>query len=122
MTTIQLYGRFGKAPEERSTKTGKPMVTASMVTDLGRDAEAPEWFSLVAFGTIGEVLAKHNKGDMAAISGRLTKSVWTSKDGTQRSSFSVLVDSLMSARTVRPGKPKARPRDEQAPFDDELRF
>ena len=38
--------------------------------------------------------------------------------------FSVLVDSIASARTVRPGKPKVRPRYEQGgvPFDDPLRF
>ena len=100
------------------------MVTASMVVDLGRDAEAPEWFSLIAFGTAAEVLAKHGKGDMAAISGQLTKSSWKARDGAERSGFSVLVDSIASARTVRPGKPKARPRDERGavPFDDELRF
>jgi single-stranded DNA-binding protein len=64
------------------------------------DADAPEWFSLAAFGTTGEALAKHAKGDMVAISGRLTKSVWTGRDGAERSGFSVLVDSIASARTV----------------------
>lgn len=100
------------------------MVTGAMVVDLGRDSEMPEWFSLVAFGTIGEVLAKHGKGDMAAISGRLTKSAWTGRDGAERAGFSVCVGGIASARTVRPGKAKARPHDEQraAPFDDELRF
>jgi single-strand DNA-binding protein len=123
VTTIQTYGRFGRAPEQRTTRTGKAMVTASMVVDLGRDAEAPEWFSLIAFGSAAEVLAKHGKGDMAAISGRLTKSAWKARDGAERSGFSVLVDSIASARTVRPGKPKARPRDAKvAAFDDELRF
>lgn len=119
MTTIQTYGRLGRAPEQRTTRTGKAMVTASMVVDLGRDAEAPEWFSLIAFGTAAEVLAKHGKGNMA-----LTKTSWTGRDGTERAGFSVCVDGIASARTVRPGKPKAQPRDERGvvPFDDELRF
>jgi single-strand DNA-binding protein len=73
--------------------------------ELGRDAEAPEWFSLVAFGTIAEALAKHVKDDMVAISGRLTKSAWTGRDGAERSGFSVLVDSIASARTVRRDAP-----------------
>jgi len=47
------------------------------------------------------------KGDMIAVSGRLTKSAWTGKDGADRSGFSVLADTIASARTVRPGKPKA---------------
>ena len=112
-TTIQIYGRLGRAPEQRTTAAGKAMVTGAMVVDLGRDGEMPEWFSLVAFGTIGEVLTKHDKGDMVAVSGRLTKSAWTGRDGAERAGFSVCVDGIASARTVRPGKPKARPRDEQ---------
>ena len=79
-----------------------------MVVDLGRDAEAPELFSLVAFGTIAEALAKHAKDDMVAISSRLTKSSWKSRDGVQRTGFLVLVDSIQSGRTVRaPKAPKA---------------
>ncbi len=130
MTTIQIYGRLGRAPEQRTTAAGKAMVIGSMVVDLGRDAEAPEWFSLAAFGTAGEVLARHAKGDMVAVSGKLTKSTWTGKNGAERSGFSVFVDSITSARTVRPGKPKAEIRrravaangEGGAPFDDRLRF
>jgi hypothetical protein len=44
VTTIQLYGRLGRTPEERTTAAGKPMMTGAMVVDLGRDAEMPEWF------------------------------------------------------------------------------
>ena len=99
-TTIQIYGRLGRAPEQRSTAAGKAMVNGAMVVDLRRDGEMPEWFSLVAFGTIDEALARHAKGDMVAVSGRLTKSAWTGRDGAERSGFSVLVDSIASARTV----------------------
>ncbi|MGH8589436.1 MAG: single-stranded DNA-binding protein [Gammaproteobacteria bacterium] len=126
MTTIQIYGRLGRAPEQRTTAAGKAMVTASVVVDLGRDGEMPEWFSLAAFGTVGEGLARHVKGDMISVSGRLTKSAWTGRDGVERSGFSVLVDFIASARTVRPGKPKAEARrgaaDGGVPFDDPLRF
>ncbi|MGH8584640.1 MAG: single-stranded DNA-binding protein [Gammaproteobacteria bacterium] len=121
MTTVQIYGRLGRAPEQRTTAAGKAMVTGSMVVDLGRDAESPEWFSIVAFGSTGEALARHGKGDMVAVSGRLTKSAWTGKDGVERSGFSVLVDSIASARTVRPGKPKTAVAA-NAPFDDRLGF
>jgi single-stranded DNA-binding protein len=76
------------------------MVTGAMVVDLGRAGEMPEWFSLAAFGTIGEALAKHGQGDMMAIGGRLSKSTWTGWDGTERVGFSVLVDSIASARTL----------------------
>lgn len=101
MTTIQMYGRLGRDPERRTTMGGKEMVTASMVVALGRDAEMPEWFSLVAFGGNGEDLATHSKGDMLSVSGRLTKSAWMGKDGEGRSGLSVLIDLISSARTVK---------------------
>ena len=100
MTTIQLYGRLGRTPEQRTTGTNKLMTCSSMVADLGRGEEQPEWFSLVTFGTSSEILALHDKGDMVAVSGRITKSSWKAKDGTERLGFSVLVDWIASARTV----------------------
>ena len=33
-TTIQVYGRLGRAPEQRTTAAGKAMVTGAMVVDL----------------------------------------------------------------------------------------
>ena len=124
MTTIQLYGRLYRAPEQRTTGAGKSMTTAEVVVDLGRGAEMPEWISLVAFGRIGEVLAQHAKGDMAAIGGRLTKSTWNAQDGTVHTGFSVLVDGIASARTVRPGKAPTAEREhaDATPLDDQIPF
>ncbi|MGI8425287.1 MAG: single-stranded DNA-binding protein [Actinomycetota bacterium] len=101
MTTIQLYGRLYRGPEERTTGAGKPMVTSAMVVDLGRGEEQPEWFSLVSFGRISEVLAKHVKGDMVAVGGRLSKSTWKAQDGTAHTGFSVLMESRVLARCAR---------------------
>jgi hypothetical protein len=70
--TIQLYGRLGRTPERRTTGV-KTMVTTSMVVELGRGEEMPEWFSLIAFGGAGELLARHAKGDMVSVSGKLSK-------------------------------------------------
>ena len=98
-------------------------MTGSMVVDLGRDGEMPEWFSLLAFGATGETLARHGKGDMIAVSGRLTKSVWTGRDGTERSGYFVLVDSIASTRTVRPGRAKVKRADAEADaFNDAIPF
>jgi hypothetical protein len=100
------------------------MVTDSMVVDLGRDGEMPEWFSSRS-GPSVRPWRGTPRGDMVAISGRLTKSAWTGRDGAERAGFSVCVDSIASARTVR--KPKVqsrdeygRPRDERdaVPFDN----
>jgi hypothetical protein len=68
------------------------MVTGAVVVNLGRDGEMPEWFSLVAFGTISEVLTRH-------------------REGAERVGLSVCVDSIASARKVRPRKRKVQSRD-----------
>jgi single-stranded DNA-binding protein len=73
--TIQLYGRLGRTPERRTTGV-KTMVTTSMVVELGRGEEMPEWFSLIAFGGASELLARHAKGDMVSVSGKLSKAAW----------------------------------------------
>jgi single-strand DNA-binding protein len=57
---------------------------------------------------MSEVLARHDKGDMIAVSGKLTKSAWQGRDGVQRTGFSVLVDSIASARASRPDKAKTK--------------
>jgi single-stranded DNA-binding protein len=59
------------------------------------------------------------KGSEVYIEGRLFLNAWTGRDGVERTGFSVCVDSIASARTVRPGKPKVQSRDT---FDDPLRF
>ena len=99
------------------------MTCSSMVVNLGRGEEQPEWFSLVSFGRISEVLARHDKGDMVAVSGRISKSTWKAKDGTVHTGYTVLVDGIASARTVRSGKAKAKCDDtEAATFDDAIPF
>jgi hypothetical protein len=58
---------------------------------------------------------------MVAVGARLSKSAWKAQDGTAHRGFSVLVDSIASARTVRPGKAKAKRADAEAvPFDDAI--
>ncbi|MGH8580858.1 MAG: single-stranded DNA-binding protein [Gammaproteobacteria bacterium] len=120
MNTIQIYGRLGRDPEEKTTASGKSMVTGSMVVSLGRQLEAAcdEWFSLIAFGRIGETLSRHAKGDQLAVSGKLTKSVWQGKDGQQRSGFSIMVDCLSSAKTAMFQSDKGRHKQEATTVDD----
>ena len=54
-------------PQSRPRCDICPTTGPGLAPSRTRDAEAPEWFSLVAFGTIAEALAKHAKDDMVAI-------------------------------------------------------
>jgi single-stranded DNA-binding protein len=81
------------------------MVTASIAVNVARDGEelVTEWFNGVAFGRVADDLARHKKGDRVAVIGRLTRNSFTARDGQERSSWSVAVEQLISARSVRPG-------------------
>ncbi len=135
MIRASLYGRLGGDPVERETRNGKTMVTASLAVSAGRpDAdEETVWFSLAAFGRTADALARHVKGDLLGAMGSLHRSRFTGRDGQERESWSLTVDSIVSARTVRPTGNRKRTQpaattvvapspNDGAPFDDPLPF
>jgi single-strand DNA-binding protein len=108
MIRASIHGRLGNNPVERQTRSGKPMVTVSVAVDVGRPGEEPitEWISIIAFGMASEALAQHARGDIVAAMGPLTRSSFTDRDGKEKTSWSLLAESLISARTT-----YERPRD-----------
>jgi single-strand DNA-binding protein len=119
MIRAAIHGRIGGDPVQRETRAGKPMCTASIAVDVAKAGEeaATEWFSIVAFGAVGDALARHVKGDLISAMGPLTRSVFTARDGQERMSWSLLAESVLSARPI--GRPRARapgaPRRPHAP-------
>ncbi len=129
MMHASIYGRLGGIPSERQTKKGSPMTTVSVAVDVTpNNAEEQEtvWVSVMAFGKVAEVLASHEKGELVALTGRLTQSRWKDKiTGEDRTGFTLVADSLVSARTVRPGRKQKRAAEtpEPVPFhDDKIPF
>ena len=133
MIRASIYGRLGADPVERETRNGKTMVTASLAVSAGRPDAGEEtvWFSLAAFGRTAEALVRHGKGDLLAAMGPLYRSRFTGRDGTERKGWSLTVEAVMSARTVRPAGGRKRAEaakpapagtsvDGAAPFDDEI--
>ncbi len=110
MIRASVYGRLGADPVERQTRNGKAMVTVSLAVSAGRpDAdEETVWFSLAAFGRTAETLARHAKGDLLAAMGPLHRTRFTGRDGQERQGWSLTVESVVSARTVRPGGARKR--------------
>ena len=105
MIRASIYGRLGADPVERQTKNAKVMVTVPLAVSAGRpDAdEETQWFNLIAFGRAATDLMRQVKGDLVACMGTLTKNRYTARDGQERESWSLNVESIVSARTVRPG-------------------
>jgi single-strand DNA-binding protein len=105
MIQSSIYGRLGRDPKATTTKTGKPMCTASIAVDVGKEpGEETLWITIMCFGQLAESLQRHTQGDMIAATGKLTRSRYTGTDGQERESWSLIADALHSSRTVRPGQ------------------
>jgi single-strand DNA-binding protein len=102
MIHASIRGRLGGDPVQRETRAGKEMVTASAAVDVAKPGEEPvsEWISIVAFGAVAKLLAQHAKGDAISAMGSMTRSTFTGRDGQERTSWSLLVESILSARTA----------------------
>ena len=114
MIRAAVHGRLGADPVGRATtRTGNDMWTASLAVDVARDGadEATEWIGVVGFGKIGAELARLRKGDPVAAMGRLYRGHFRGRDGVERDSWSLTLDSIVAACTGRPSvEPGATPR------------
>ena len=125
---ISAHGRLGQDPRPIETKSGTAMAVVSIAVNVpvgqGNDT-ATQWLGLVALGRLADQLLRHNRGDMVNVAGNVQVNRWTGKDGGEYEQLQVVVDSLLSARTTRPG---GRKRNEQGvgsaqpEFDDEIPF
>jgi single-strand DNA-binding protein len=78
LNRVQLIGYLGKDPETRFTPTGKKVCSFSVAVTHrwhsaeGEAKEATEWFTIDAWGKLGEFCQSYmNKGRLVFIEGRL---------------------------------------------------
>ena len=101
------YGRLVADPETRTTGKGTSMAMARLAVSLpcnaAADGQATFWLGVIAFGKQADALAKHQKGDLVSVVGNMQINQWTGQDGGTQQGYQVLADSVISARTARPG-------------------
>lgn len=104
---IAAYGRLVDDPQVKQTSKGTPMTLARMALSLpcsqAQDGQATLWLSVLAFGKQADQLAGHEKGNVISVSGTMQVSQWTGQNGETRQGYQVIADSVISAKTVRPG-------------------
>jgi single-strand DNA-binding protein len=81
LNRVQIIGRLGKDPEEKSTKNGSAYVVFSVAVDRSwknRDGEMrkeTDWFNVEAWGKLGEICREYlSKGRLVFLEGRLRTS------------------------------------------------
>ena len=93
MNNINVAGRITAAPELKYTeKDKKAIVRFSIAVNNG--SEIADFFNVTAFDKQAENLAKYvSKGDMLAVSGRLSTSSYE-KDGVKINSVYILANNI----------------------------
>jgi len=78
LNRVQIIGRLGKDPEEKTTKKGTKYAYFSVAVDRqwkdsdGKTKKETDWFNVEAWGRLGEVCLEYlSKGRLIFLEGRL---------------------------------------------------
>lgn len=97
---IILIGRIGKDPELSFSSNGLPMCKYSVAVDnFGKD-KTTSWFEVICFDKLAEICEKFlNKGSFIQIVGTMKQSKYKDKEGNNRTSWSVVANSMLMLDT-----------------------
>jgi single-strand DNA-binding protein len=88
---VILMGRLTRDPEQRSTSTGKTIVSFSIAVDRVGQDDSADFFNVTAWEKLGELVMQYlAKGRRVLVQGRLRQDSWDDKEtGKKRSSVEV---------------------------------
>jgi len=88
---VILMGRLTRDPEQRTTTTGKIIVSFSIAVDRQSQDDSADFFNVTAWEKLGELVMQYlGKGRRVLVQGRLRQDSWDDKEtGKKRSSVEV---------------------------------
>ena len=88
---VILMGRLTRDPEQRTTSTGKVIVSFSIAVDRFGQDDTADFFNVTAWEKLGELVMQYlGKGRKVLVQGRLRQDSWDDKEtGKKRSSIEV---------------------------------
>jgi single-stranded DNA-binding protein len=96
MTAALVAGALFKTPEQKTSKTGKPFVTATIKV---RDGEAFQWWRITVFSESAQAeLMRLGEGDVLSAQGHLTAGLYTKDNGETKITFSIVADHILALR------------------------
>jgi single-strand DNA-binding protein len=131
MNKLAIIGSLGRDPELRSTPNGIPVCTFSVGVTRRKSGEEPQtdWFRVTAWRQLGENCARYlAKGKKVFVSGPVSVTTYTAKDGTTRASLEVTAEDVefLSAAGTADHEAAGTQADARAGFvkvdDEELPF
>jgi len=136
MNNLTIIGNVGKAPETRTTQSGKQETTFSVALNrFGKDKDGndkkPIWVRCRAYSKQAEIVDKYvKKGDKIGVAGKLDVSEWTSRQGESKYQIELvvgevtLIGNTTGQRSSEPSAPAASEADIDSLFEsrDEIPF
>jgi single-strand DNA-binding protein len=84
---VILMGRLTRDPEQRTTGTGKTIVSFSIAVDRGGQDDAADFFNINAWEKLGELVMQYlSKGRRVLVQGRLRQDRWDDKETGKKQS------------------------------------
>lgn len=129
-----IIGHLGKDPDMRYLPSGESVCNFSVATSeqwkdksTGEKKEQTEWHKCSAFSKLADICGKYlKKGSQVYIEGRIQTRKWQDKDGQDRYTTEIKVDSMKmlggksddEARADNPAQRATPPAAPSASFDD----
>lgn len=90
-----IVGKLHQRPEQRTSKTGRPFVTAKARTAAGEGDSL--FVNVIAFGeTACAALMALDAGDSLALAGTLKPGAWTDREGNARPSVDMVAAQVLT--------------------------
>lgn len=84
---VILLGRLTRDPEQRTTASGKNVVSFSIAVDRQSQDDQADFFNITAWDKLGDLVIQYlSKGRRVLIQGRLRQDSWEDKDTGKRQS------------------------------------
>ena len=84
---VVLLGRLTRDPEQRTTASGKNVVSFSIAVDRQSQDDQADFFNITAWDKLGDLVMQYlSKGRRVLIQGRLRQDSWEDKDTGKRQS------------------------------------
>lgn len=84
---VILMGRLTRDPEQRTTSTGKIIVSFSIAVDRGGQDDTADFFNINAWEKLGELVMQYlTKGRRVLVQGRLRQDRWDDKETGKKQS------------------------------------
>ncbi len=107
-----ITGALFRAPEQRTSKAGRPFVTATIRV---KDGDASQWWRVTAFSeSVQAELMRLDEGESVCIQGAFKAELYQPEGGEPKASLSIIADNVLALRQPKIGS-AAYPRKRKAP-------